>query len=282
MDSTLFLTLFLFAVQTAAGVAPMKWPQRRWLADAIFYLSGFFATICLVTYLVTNRDWLVPAIQPSHVIALGLAIAFGGLLWQWRQAPIQVPNVQQPFPSPTITPSASTPPAAKTLITYSERDIRELLDGLAEAHDLVEKRVFPATHKITEATANWHGRIPNHGPAGFARALREMNAALPDELWKPIDALLEKYSRVTEQLRFALALDHEAARGEISRALKNAIDALEKLPENPSETTRDLVRPQFAEAYRQGEITFNWITVARTRIAQMTQNLRTKGVTGFE
>jgi hypothetical protein len=88
--------------------------------------------------------------------------------------------------------------------------------------------------------------------------------------------------RVKEQMQFALALDHEAARGEISRALRNAIEALEKLPENPSEATRDLVEPQFAEAYRQAETTYNWITVARTRIGQMTQNLRTKGVTGFE
>jgi hypothetical protein len=77
-------------------------------------------------------------------------------------------------------------------------------------------------------------------------------------------------------------LDHEAARGEISRALRNAIEALEKLPENPSESTRELVKPQFAEAYKQGEITYNWVTVARTRIATMTQNVRTKGVTGFE
>jgi hypothetical protein len=141
---------------------------------------------------------------------------------------------------------------------------------------------FRSPYKITDAAANWQGRIPNQGVRGFATALKEMGAALPEEVWKPIDELLEKYSRVKDQLRMALALDHEAARGEISRALRNAIEALEKLPENPSESTRELVKPQFAEAYKQGEITYNWVTVARTRIATMTQNVRTKGVTGFE
>ncbi|CAN0343602.1 unnamed protein product, partial [Phaeothamnion confervicola] len=89
--TALFLTLFLFSVQTAAGVAPMRWPEHRWLADGIFYLSGFFAIICLVTYLILNRDWLMPNIQPSHVITVGLVFIMGGLLWQWRQTPVQDP-----------------------------------------------------------------------------------------------------------------------------------------------------------------------------------------------
>lgn len=291
MDTALFLTLFLFAVQTAAGVVPTRWPERRWLADGIFYLSGFLAVICLITYLVFNRDWLLPNIQPSHVIAFGLAVVLGGLLWQLRQSPPQDPLVAElkaqvdQLRSQLSQPAnqmPATPQTTKKTVTYSERDIRELLDGLADAHDLIEKRIFPITYKITEATANWAGRIPNQGVKGFAQALREMNATLPEEVWKPIDALLDKYSRVKQQLRVALALDHEAARGEISRALKIAIEALEKLPENPSETTRDLVKPQFAEAYRQGEITYQWITIARARIAEMTQNVRTKGITGYD
>lgn len=293
MDTALFLTLFLFAVQTAAGVAPMKWPQHKWLADGIFYLSGFFAIVCLVVYVVTNREWLVPSFQPSHVIALGLAISLGELLWQWRKAPppdIQVVALQNQIAqlhqqlADAATRVAPSPEQrnAKKIISYSERDIRELLDGLTDAQELMEKRIFPVTNRITQVTANWRGYIPNHGVQGFAKLLKEMNAALPDEVWKPIDELLERYGRVAEQIRFAMALDHEAARGEIGRTLKIAIDSLEKLPENPSEVTKDLVKTQFLEAYRQGEIAYNWVTIARERISMMTQNLRTKGVTGYE
>jgi hypothetical protein len=282
VDTALFLTLFLFAVQTTAGVAPMRWPQHKWISDVIFYMSGFFAVVCLVVYVSTNSDWLLPSIKPFHVIALGLSIAVGGLVWQWKiqtsQPLLEVASKHQTAPNAVPVQVSESPKK----ITYSERDIRELLDGLADAHDLVEKHIFPATHRITEAAANWQGYIPNRGVAGFAKSLEEMNAALPDEVWKPIDALLEKYGRVKDQLRFALALDHEAARGEISRSLRNAIDALQKLPDSPSEATRELVKPQFSEAYRQGEIAYNWVTVARTRIASMTQNLRTRGVTGYE
>jgi hypothetical protein len=103
MNSALFLTLFLFAIQTAAGVAPMKWPERTWLAGWIFYLSGFFALVCLAWWVTSNRDWVMPYIQPPQVIAIGIAIALGGLIWQWSTGP----QNYQPSAAASVTPPAA-------------------------------------------------------------------------------------------------------------------------------------------------------------------------------
>jgi len=79
MDTALFLTLFLFAVQIAAGVAPLIWPnpEHAWIARSIFWSSGLFAVVCLVI-------WAQPMsfVSPNYLIAFGLVIAACGFVWQ--------------------------------------------------------------------------------------------------------------------------------------------------------------------------------------------------------
>jgi hypothetical protein len=95
--------------------------------------------------------------QPSQITALGLAVALGGLIWQWRQTPpadpqisvlqTRVAQLQRELANTTAAGTSPQPqqPSQAKKITYSERDIRVLLDGLADAHDLIEKHIFPIT-----------------------------------------------------------------------------------------------------------------------------------------
>jgi hypothetical protein len=83
-------------------------------------------------------------------------------------------------------------------------------------------------------------------------------------------------------MRFALALDNEAAKGELTRALDVAIDALGMLPDHPEQRTIGLVAPQFGEVNKQYNIVYQWTEAAKIRTDEMTKNLRTKGVTGYE
>lgn len=81
MDTALFLTLFLFAVQIAAGVAPMRWPQCAWLAGLIFWLSLAGAVGSLAWYIVSHSDWFISNLETMGrqkiAIALGIVSAIG-------------------------------------------------------------------------------------------------------------------------------------------------------------------------------------------------------------
>jgi hypothetical protein len=62
-----------------------------------------------------------------------------------------------------------------------------------------------------------------------------------------------------------------------------AIEAVKRLPPNSSRETNKLVEPQLkdVEAQIQPHV-YTWLGTARQRIETMTNNLRTKGVTGYE
>jgi hypothetical protein len=90
MDTALFLTLFLFAVQISAGVAPMIWPnpEHAWIARMIFWASGLFAVVCFVI-------WAQPMsfATPNYLIAIGLTAAACGFVWQQMKSPQPEPLV---------------------------------------------------------------------------------------------------------------------------------------------------------------------------------------------
>jgi hypothetical protein len=141
MDTTLFLTLFLFAVQTAAGVAPMKWPQHTWLAGWIFYLSGIFALICSFWWFISNRDWIMLYVQPPQIIAVGLAVALGGLIWQWSKGP---QNLQPlPIAAGTATPNSAVVAQSQSILIaaryYSAKNKEEVAAFLDKISDTINK-----------------------------------------------------------------------------------------------------------------------------------------------
>jgi hypothetical protein len=236
-------------------------------------------------------------IEPWHIIGLGLAIAFAGVVWQARRMPKVDPEVM--FLRAELTdaqhdltarrqfnlenpPSSSTIPSLP-IVVYTERDIRELLDALNDAHNLMQKDVAPIFNRIGTLAASWQGAIPNQGVRVFAQTLSELRDQVQSAVWPKVnDFVYRLHDRYTDQIRFAIALDSEAAKGELTRALDVAIDALGMLPDHPELRTIGLVAPQFAEVNKQYNLVHQWTETAKSRTEEMTKNLRTKGVTGFE
>jgi hypothetical protein len=290
------------SVYAMLGLAPdSAWQiPLRFLAVIFFLLS--LAVLCWPMHRQEQRaivwgklqhpaKWMAELIEPSHVIILGLAIALGGVIWQWRNTPAPDPQIVQlrievdrlHKELAAGTAAVKPAPAAPKAVAYNERDIRELLDSLDEASTLMEKHILPTAAATNSMTANWFGAIPNAGAKTFVENLGKMKAAQKTEIWDPINELVYgKANRHPDEMRAAFVLDHEAARGELARSLQIAMDAVERLPENPSESTRGLIKPQFEEADRQAVIVWNWAIAARNRIASMKTNLKTQGVTGLE
>ena len=86
MDGALFSLLFFFFVQISAGVAPMIWPECRWLAKTIFWFSTLGAFTSVLWYIFSNQEWLWVLVDMFGRTGVGLAavmfgcaVAVGGL-----------------------------------------------------------------------------------------------------------------------------------------------------------------------------------------------------------
>lgn len=92
MDSAAVLAAISFAVQIAAGVAPVKWPQHAWLASLIFWGACIVAIVSVLLWGYSNQGWLMAYWKPQSLIAAGIVAAVVGLIWDiWRPvAPVAV------------------------------------------------------------------------------------------------------------------------------------------------------------------------------------------------
>ena len=182
----------------------------------------------------------------------------------------------------SVVPTSSVS-APSTTPHYTERDIRELLDALTEAQNLNQNNIFPVITAIQSTAVNWRGAFRNVYAAGLIKALKDEREHLQSTVWQAIDDFVYvKNARHVEQIRTALALDDDAAKGDLTRAFQPVKDALSKLPQNPSDDTLDLIAPQFQELAQQANLAYQWFLKIRTRLPEMQNNLRTKGVTGYE
>ena len=77
MDGTLFSLLFFFFVQISAGVAPMRWPECKWLAGIIFWISSAGAAICLIWY-GYSQGWLSMAVEMAGRTNFGILVLICG------------------------------------------------------------------------------------------------------------------------------------------------------------------------------------------------------------
>ena len=99
--------------------------------------------------------------------------------------------------------------------------------------------------------------------------LRELQKRLKSNVWDTIDKFVyQDHVRHEEQMRTEFALDHEAAKGELTRTLQVTIDAVNRLPDNPSRETALLVAPQFTELAKQSDIAYQWLLLMRGRMAE--------------
>lgn len=85
MDTAAWLTALSFAIQIAAGVAPMRWPQHAWLAGVIFWLSLAFALICSAWWILSNQETAMFVIRSGYSVAALLVVLAILVAWmQWR------------------------------------------------------------------------------------------------------------------------------------------------------------------------------------------------------
>jgi hypothetical protein len=80
MDTSLFLTLFLFWVQTLAQGAAMRWPEHRRLADGIFWSSMLGAVGSLIWYVFSNLDSLLALVDMAGRQAIGISFLILGIV----------------------------------------------------------------------------------------------------------------------------------------------------------------------------------------------------------
>jgi hypothetical protein len=126
MDGAALAAAISFAVQIAAGVAPMKWPQHAWLAGWIFWGSCLFALACCGWWGIENRDWLMATIKPIHIGWFAVALLVAALIWQSRQS------------ASSSTTSINSPSTAGT------KDEKISGDRLRNAQILINGSIAPA------------------------------------------------------------------------------------------------------------------------------------------
>jgi hypothetical protein len=136
MDSAAWLTAVGFAVQVAAGVAPMRWPQHAWIAGVIFWLSLAFALSCSGWWILSNQETTMAIIRSGYSVAVLLVALAGLVAWmQWRAAditPVSSPNV-------TVPPNKDGPRPVFDASTFGKIDAENmratgpLPPGLAKA-----------------------------------------------------------------------------------------------------------------------------------------------------
>lgn len=82
MDFAGLLAIISFAIQIAAGVAPMRWPECKWLAGFIFWAACAVAVGSALWWLADNWSGLMARITPNWLIVFGLICALIGVAWQ--------------------------------------------------------------------------------------------------------------------------------------------------------------------------------------------------------
>ena len=228
------------------------------------------------------------------IIVLGAVIVGVGIWQQPRSAGFEIGRSpigsEAPIGGGVSSPQIATQqPAGRPTIprvAYTERDIREMLDALDEGQDLVEMKLMPLWEPI-------QNRLINPGYFLTAMGLKETIAGLIDsknilqeKVWPPInDFVYREHRGYEDQMRVALALDNDVAKGELTRAIQTIIDRLKLFPESPDKIEPKavgLVAPEYERASELSGQFWQWLTVAQSRIKEMKTNLRQKGVTGYE
>lgn len=228
-------------------------------------------------------------LEPLHIIALGLTIALGGVIWQWqRPTPIdpkiavlqsQIDSLKQQLSAAVKSELPSTYQTAEAAhSSLSPRDVKKILDALSEINKDGETKIWPAINEISSWAANWRGVLRNQNAVQLYTRYRD---ALKTDVWDTIDAFLSRHQQFNATLQSALALDYPAAQNELDKSLLDCITALGKLPPNSPPEMDDLVEPQFKELIKQSEIAYEWELEAKRRIAEMQNNLKTKGVAEY-
>jgi hypothetical protein len=303
-----------FGLAVTLGLAVLGLPpdllwMRPWFlygAATSFFLS--VGVLCWPLRLAENRtfvatkirhpiQWMNEWIAPTYVIIAVLTVILAGVLWQRQPSLIDphIADLRKQFEAlqrdvnslrqdlnaekgkaffntgTTVQLSADKP--------LSPRAVRELLGALNEANSLQGKFISPTIGQINSWAANWKGVIRNNNGVLLYSRLQD---ELKTQVWDKIDTLIENNKTYQTELEAAFALDHRAAKNDVSRALQAVIEAIKRLPPNSPPEADDLLEPQFRELLKQSNIGWEWVSLSNKRIQQMLENINSRGIVAYD
>ncbi len=283
----------------AVDFALEHWERPGWLADPLAQILIIVIGFTVIVWdarrptdeklLSSPRQMIIGGLI---IIVIGVVVIGVGIRRQSTSTPFTIGTsaigdsnapIGESLPHlPQAQPGRPTIPHR----TYTERDIREMLDALGEAHDLVEKKLMPLWAPIQNRLINPVYFLTQLGLKQTIAGLSDSKNTLQEKVWPPINNFVyQEHRGYEDQMRIALALDQGAARGELTRAIQVIIDRLQMLQENPDKIepkTVGLVQPEYEKASQQSQQFWQWLVMAQSRIKEMENNLRDKGVTGYE
>jgi hypothetical protein len=133
------------------------WSSLGWLANVYVQLAIVVVGLALILWDRERPAWLPsPDLSPRKMIIVGLFIVATGAIviaigvWQ-------ISGVAAPSSPPTATPpqtTATAPPPPLPVISYNERQLRELIDATAEAEELIQRKLMPVSEPIQNVLIN--------------------------------------------------------------------------------------------------------------------------------
>ena len=183
----------------------------------------------------SSRPTWVQRVEPYHIIILGLAIALGGVVWQWRRAATPDPRIAQleaqveslTKPSPTaVIPNkiaalpqsnSNAPPAvsstSQTISSepyYSSGDKERISEALYKLQEILNKKITQVTVQSDQVLSWWEQNKQNRADQrpDIDEWLKRLDAArtLSTEAYRNIfyQGVIEDYQAYADLLRDVL------------------------------------------------------------------------------
>ena len=217
---------------------------------------------------------------------LGGAMGASLMIWLGFVVSPTAISPEPPNPSRAAAEAPSQPPSVQPSVPQSQppkplspKALRELLDALDEAKAIQGKFVAPTMGQIDSWAVNWRGVLRNSNGVQLYSRLREELKTL---VWEKIDGLIERHKQYESELEGVFALDHPAAKNDLSRALQAVIEGIQRLPPNSPPELDELLEPQFKELIKQSNLGWAWVTEVSQRLNKMADNVSTRGVAEYK
>jgi hypothetical protein len=167
---------------------------------------------------------------------------------------------------------------------YTEKDIQQRRDVLADAFALMDKTILPiyiAAESLSNQ--NWINEIQLRGTQPSIDRVSILRDNIQNTVWPEVNKFIADHQFWREQVRIALAIDDEVAvRGGLTPAIDTLLGGLTALPPDPELKMIYLLTDRFSALKEQPGLFGRWANLSKDRIIEMAENLRAKGLTGFE
>lgn len=221
-------------------------------------------------------------IEPSHVITLGLLIALGGVIWQWRRAPTPDPRIahleqrladlqSKPGAAPQVATQVSIEAVKIPAPYYTRTDIERILEALFQTSDLLSKKGAPLRESADTFLRNWNLILLNKGEPEFrseAKKLRVQIEAFNTETW----VIINNNQHYVNEI--APVFGDRAPLQRFLERLSVLVQAGEKLPPNFDAKTLELLVPKRTDLGTAFEDFGKWMSDTFDRAAQETKKFR--------